>query len=308
MAEFPAMPLFTDAYLADTRHLSTLEHGAYLLLLMEAWRRPTCSLPDDDAMLARLAGMHVDDWIAIRSTVLDLWIFDGRSKVWTQKRLKKEREYVRGKSRVQSDNATRRWKGGKKGDAAALPNECQNDATDDAKKMPEGMPNACQNDAPTPTPIRENIQQPPVTETARERSKAEDRRPPADPFLVEVMAEAEMTVPPSDGAIFSDWRKLGADDKLILKTVRAVTAQVRDRGGRMPFKLKFFDDAIRQAVAEDDRELQAMKRSLARAKRVEEEDRLERERTAKDDAEWAEKRRQWRELQVQNDAEPGATA
>ena len=57
MAEFPALALWTDAYLADTRHLSTLEHGAYLLLMMEAWRRPHCDLPDDDRVLARLAGL-----------------------------------------------------------------------------------------------------------------------------------------------------------------------------------------------------------------------------------------------------------
>lgn len=134
MAEFPALPIWTDAYLADTRHLSTLEHGAYFLLMMEAWRRPHCSLPDDDAMLARLAGVDTETWAAIRPIVMAMWKLDGRSKTWTQKRLLKERDFVRKRSKKQSDNATSRWNKKKKPDAMALPDECQTDA-------------------PTPTPI-----------------------------------------------------------------------------------------------------------------------------------------------------------
>lgn len=73
MAEFPALTLWTDAYLSDTRHLSTLEHGAYLLLLMEAWRRPYNVLPGDDTTLARLAGLTLAEWLAIRDVIIDRW-------------------------------------------------------------------------------------------------------------------------------------------------------------------------------------------------------------------------------------------
>lgn len=138
MAEFPALPLWTDAYLADTRHLSTLEHGAYLLLLMEAWRRPHCDLPDDDKLLARLAGLSLDDWLAIAPVVMELWDRDGRRKTWTQKRLKKERLYVGEKSARQRDNARKRWKGSENEDATALPDGCQTDAP---------------TPTPTPTPL-----------------------------------------------------------------------------------------------------------------------------------------------------------
>lgn len=137
MAEFPALPLWTDAYLADTRHLSTEEHGAYLLLLMEAWRRPTCALPDDDALLARLAGLPLERWTDIRATVMAFWSHDGRRREWRQKRLVSERAWVASKSVSQRDKALRRWKGTKKTDAVA---------------MPEGMPERCPDDAPTPTP------------------------------------------------------------------------------------------------------------------------------------------------------------
>lgn len=128
MAEFPALSLWTDSYLADTRHLSTLEHGAYLLLLIEAWRRPRCDLPDDDAILARLAGLPADEWQAIKPTVMAFWRRDGRCRTWTQKRLSKERDRARIRSKSASDKALKRWKRGKNADAAALPEECREDA------------------------------------------------------------------------------------------------------------------------------------------------------------------------------------
>jgi hypothetical protein len=36
MSEFPCLPLFTDAFIADTGHLGAIETGAYLMLLMVA--------------------------------------------------------------------------------------------------------------------------------------------------------------------------------------------------------------------------------------------------------------------------------
>ena len=129
MAEFPALTFWTDAYLADTRHLTTVEHGAYLLLLIEAWRRPRCDLPDDDAVLARLAGLTQSEWEAVRTTVLAFWRRDGRSRTWSQKRLLKERDRARVRSKSASDKAIKRWSKREKIDAAALPSGCPDDAT-----------------------------------------------------------------------------------------------------------------------------------------------------------------------------------
>lgn len=136
MAEFPYMPLWTDAYLADTRHLTTEEHGAYILLLIEAWRRPNCSLPDDDKLLSRLAGLGPDQWAEIKDTVLAFWERDGRSKTWTQKRLFSEREKSAQKSRSASDNARKRWNKKKKNGAGAMPNGYQKDAIQNQNNPP----------------------------------------------------------------------------------------------------------------------------------------------------------------------------
>lgn len=89
MAEYPALMLWTDAYLADTTHLSAEEHGVYLLLLMAAWRTPDCSLPDDDDRLARMARVGLKKWRQVRAVMEQFWTVE--NKCWTQKRLLKER-------------------------------------------------------------------------------------------------------------------------------------------------------------------------------------------------------------------------
>lgn len=69
MAEFPAMPLLIDSYLGDTTHLTTLEHGAYFLLLLSAWRRDDACLPDDDDLLARYTKLTKGQWKRIRPII-----------------------------------------------------------------------------------------------------------------------------------------------------------------------------------------------------------------------------------------------
>ena len=111
MAEFPALPFFTDAYLADTRHLTTEEHGAYLLLLMCAWRTRGCALKDSDPALARIVGVTRPRWRKLRPVVAEFFtIEDG---LWRQKKLD---EVYRG---VEARVAKNRKNGAKGGRAKA---------------------------------------------------------------------------------------------------------------------------------------------------------------------------------------------
>lgn len=84
MSAPPWMPLFVAEYLADTGHLSTLEHGAYMLLIMHYWQND--GLPNDDRKLARIARLSATDWRQVRDTVSDL--FDDR---WRHARIDRER-------------------------------------------------------------------------------------------------------------------------------------------------------------------------------------------------------------------------
>lgn len=102
-----AIPLFGDAYLADTRHLSTEEHGAYLLLMMAAWRQDDCGLPMDDKKLARIVGLTEFKWGKIKDTILEFWtVRDGRIY---QERLLKEWDFVSTKSAKNREAAKARW-------------------------------------------------------------------------------------------------------------------------------------------------------------------------------------------------------
>lgn len=86
------MPLYVADYLAATSHLTGLESGAYLHLLMAAWTRGGV-LPDDDAVLARLARLTPQEWRRVRPAVADFWtVWRGD---WTQGRLTEELEHAR---------------------------------------------------------------------------------------------------------------------------------------------------------------------------------------------------------------------
>jgi uncharacterized protein YdaU (DUF1376 family) len=139
MAEYPAMPLWTDAYLGDTTHLTTIEHGAYILLLMAMWRAGG-TLPNDDRLLARYARLTAGQWKRVKPV---LWpFFTVRSDEIMQGRLTDELKAVRQKSRRQSDNAKSRWlKINDTGDATAEPSQSHGNASLTHNHIEKELPN-----------------------------------------------------------------------------------------------------------------------------------------------------------------------
>ena len=79
----PWMPFYISDYIADTMHLGTLEHGAYVLLIAHYWRHG--GLPDDDLKLARIVRATAEQWSEIRPALRPFF-----SEGWTHKRIDSE--------------------------------------------------------------------------------------------------------------------------------------------------------------------------------------------------------------------------
>ena len=78
------MPFYVADYLDDTGHLSTLEHGAYFLILAYLWRSRK-PIKDDANSLRRVTRTTPEEWESIRETITDL--LEKTPAGWTQKRL-----------------------------------------------------------------------------------------------------------------------------------------------------------------------------------------------------------------------------
>jgi uncharacterized protein YdaU (DUF1376 family) len=79
-------PLVVGDYLKDTSRLTTEQHGAYLLLLMDYWTKGPP--PDDDAALASITKLDARTWRKQRPRLASFFrIVDG---VWRHKRVDEE--------------------------------------------------------------------------------------------------------------------------------------------------------------------------------------------------------------------------
>lgn len=81
------MPLYWGDYLRDTPHLTTTQHGAYLLLIGAYWSHGP--LPDDPTALASITRLSESEWQRHRQTLSKFFsIADG---MWHHKRIDTER-------------------------------------------------------------------------------------------------------------------------------------------------------------------------------------------------------------------------
>jgi uncharacterized protein YdaU (DUF1376 family) len=112
MSKLPSMPLFCDAYLADTAHLTLEESGAYMHLLMAMWRNGG-SIPDDDVDNARMCKVGLKKWRKLKVRLMpflqsygpvdNLRLTQGRlSREWNRVAEYRSAQSVRGEASARS--------------------------------------------------------------------------------------------------------------------------------------------------------------------------------------------------------------
>jgi uncharacterized protein YdaU (DUF1376 family) len=136
------MPLSIGDYLADTSHLSTLEHGAYLLILMHYWRKGP--LPNDLAKIAQIAKLGSDAW-SIPQALLSEFFFLAEDGMYHQKRADREIEKWQGKRQSAQEKAAKAAKARWNKDAPSIPSS-------NAQSNAQAMLGSC----PLPLPLSKN--------------------------------------------------------------------------------------------------------------------------------------------------------
>lgn len=100
------MPLAIGDYLADTSHLDTTQHGAYLLLLMHYWRKGP--LPNDAEQLANICRLSAEAWAINSRTILPFFKIE-EDGMLHQKRQDAEREKALNQKRRGVAGAQGKW-------------------------------------------------------------------------------------------------------------------------------------------------------------------------------------------------------
>jgi uncharacterized protein YdaU (DUF1376 family) len=246
------MPLYIADYLKDTRHLSTLEHGAYLLLIIYAWTSEGL-LPLDEKRLARIAGLEQKEWKKSRDVLLEFFI--QKRDGFRHKRI--DEELARASAMVEQRREAGRASAAARAEKRANERSNETGSENSTGVATAEATGAQRNGRPSPLPTQEEESQSSESSTLPRASP--EPRLPAD--VRSVLDEGGFVSPPPDLELLRQWYALGADlNQDVLPTVRAVRARL----SKPPFKLKVFDAAIREKLAADQAEIEHLRKVARR--------------------------------------------
>lgn len=174
MAALPYMQLYVADYLADTAHLTTEEHGAYLLLLFSYWQTGKPLRADRLSSVSRLSN---ERWTDVEKTLIEF--FHVSKGVWTHFRVEADLEKVESKSKKNSSAGKASAK------AKALAKQAlEDDESTNVKTNVEQtyQRKANHTDTDTDTEAKKNQDQKPLSALSEPKQKRKARLP--DQFLV----------------------------------------------------------------------------------------------------------------------------
>lgn len=125
MAALPYMQFYVADYLADTAHLTTEEHGAYLLLIFNYWQRGKSLRVDRLATVARLSN---ERWASVKDSLEEF--FYEENGEWKHKRIEADLQVV-------NDQIQQRVNAGKASARARALNKQRNDNNRSAPAVTE---------------------------------------------------------------------------------------------------------------------------------------------------------------------------
>lgn len=243
------MPLYVADYLADTGRLTTEQHGAYFLLIIDYWR--TGPLPDENAVLSRITGLSAAAWRKMRPIIEAF--FQIRDGHWHHKRIDQEMEAAKKNANRRSEQASKaaagRWNRDAGGNAARnAPSNAGSNArgikNEDAESNAGGHPGAIPSPSPSPSSTQSNTN----TESyqAPARPKSGD-----DAGLVYSRVEALLNAPKPLGMIeIRAWLRDGIPSDVIVDAIISVIEKKRQaEPDFIPNTMKYFDNAVRREFA-----------------------------------------------------------
>lgn len=235
MSVLPYHKRYHSDALAGMMPLTLEERGAYNTLLDLMYDRGG-PLIDNERLLAGYMNCSVRKWRQIRADLLakgkisinrDGDIINSRARKEIENQSKTHRKLIEAGS-----------KGGRtRAEKEKIPNE--NNGADQASLEPASS--AAQATRARPEARSQKLEE------------EQSPKPPSLPADVRSVLEAGGFIsPPPDLSLLSDWYRAGAElDSDILPTMR----RLRESASKPPFKLKFFDAAIREKLAADAAEI-----------------------------------------------------
>ena len=153
------MPLYVADYLSATSRLTTEQHGAYLLLLMDYWKNG--APPNNDAVLAQITKLSPDAWSNARNMLQGF--FQVSDEHWLHTRVESEMQKANHNKQTNSKRgkagADARWG---KNDApsivGAMPKQSSADSTSPSPSSSKNTKNT-KNTVTPPVGVAESVWQ-----------------------------------------------------------------------------------------------------------------------------------------------------